>query len=211
MMVGFGQSSPVITLAGFALAIALAAPAEARITRIEIAAVQSPSFEGTSFGSTGAYEKLTGRIEGEVDPMDPLNARIVDLALAPRNGRGMVAYAANIMIIRPVDRMKGNHKLIYEVNNRGHILALASLDDAPANSNDPGKREDAGNGFLMRQGYTLVWSGWDAISGVTPGIGGGPFVLDAPVARNADGSDIVGPSLEEFVVDNDTMLSGVRR
>ena len=147
-----------------------------------------------SFGATGQYEKLVGRVQGEVDPTDPLNSLITDIALAPRNARGMVEYSSNIMIIRPVDREKGNHKLLFEINNRGHIFAFASLNDAAENSNDPTHAADAGNGFMMRQGYTLAWSGWDAISGVTPGTGGGPFVLDAPVAKNADGSSVTGPS-----------------
>ena len=42
----------------------------------------------------------------------------------------MVEYSGNIMIIRPVDRANGNHKLLFEINNRGHILGLASLNDA---------------------------------------------------------------------------------
>lgn len=195
-------------LVATACLVSIARPARARITHIEIKSVQSPIFEGISFGATGQYEKLVGRLVGEIDPKDPLNAVITDIKLAPVNARGMVEYSANVMIIRPVDPQKGNHKLLFEINNRGHILALASLNDAGQNSNDPAKAADAGNGFLMRQGYTLVWAGWDAISGVTPGVGGGPFVLDVPVAKNLDGSEITGSSLEEFVIDNDTTTTG---
>jgi Alpha/beta hydrolase domain len=198
----------VAALAASSILVSFARPAEARITRIEIASVQSPSFEGMSFGATGQYEKLVGRVYGEIDPDDPLSAIITDIKLAPTNTRGMVEYSGNIMIIRPVDPQKGNHKLLFEINNRGHILALASLNDAAQNSNDPAKAADAGDGFLMRQGYTLAWAGWDAISGITPGVGGGPFVLDVPVAKNPDGSEITGLSLEEFVIDNDTTTTG---
>ena len=56
---------------------------------------------------------------------------------------------------------------------------------------------------MMRQGYTFVSSAWDAVSGTRPDVGGGPFVLDAPIALNPDGSEVVGPSLEEFVIDDD--------
>jgi Alpha/beta hydrolase domain len=204
-----GRASRLLAaLVASAVFVGLAGPAQARLTRIEITGVQSPGFEGTSFGATGQYEKLVGRVYGEIDPKDPLNAIITDIRLAPANARGMVEYSSNVMIIRPVDPQKGNHKLLFEINNRGHILALASLNDAARNSNDPAKVADAGNGFLMRQGFTLAWAGWDAISGVTPGVGGGPFVLDVPVAKNPDGSDITGPSLEEFVIDNDTTVSG---
>ncbi len=79
-------------LATAACLIGAAAPAAARITRIEITGRQSPIFEGASFGSVGPYEKLTGRIHGEVDPADPLDTGITDIALAPRNARGVVEY-----------------------------------------------------------------------------------------------------------------------
>src|SRR5271166_1183001 len=180
-----------------------AAPAHARITRIEIATVQSPTFDGVSFGTAGRYEKLAGRFFGEVDPNDPLSALITDIRLAPRNARGMVEYSGAILIIRPMDPRKSNHRLLFEINNRGNILSFGLFNDAAKNSNDPSTAADAGNGFMMREGYTFVSSAWDAVSGTRPDVGGGPFLLDAPIARNADGSDVVGPSLEEFVIDDD--------
>src|SRR5689334_937884 len=73
-------------------------PAEARVTRVEIVSVQSPTFGGVSFGSAGQYEKLGGRVYGEVDPTDPRNAVIADIGLAPRNARGMVEYASLVTI-----------------------------------------------------------------------------------------------------------------
>jgi hypothetical protein len=190
-------------LAGLAVLAGVAAPAHARVTRIEIATVSSPTFDEASFGAVGKYEKLTGRFFGEVDPADPLNALIADIRLAPRNARGMVEYSGDLLIIRPVDAARGNHRLLFEINNRGNILSFGLFNDAAKNSNDPSTAADAGNGFMMRQGYTLVWGAWDAVSGTRADVGGGPFVLDAPVARNPDGSDVVGPSLEEFVIDDD--------
>ena len=153
--------------------------------------------------AAGKYEKLAGRFFGEVDPADPWNAPIADIRLAPRNARGMVEYSGNLLIIRPVDAAKGNHRLLFDINNRGNILSFGLFNDAAKNSNDPSTAADAGNGFMMRQGYTLVWGAWDTVSGTRPDVGGGPFLLDAPVARNPDGSDVVGPSLEEFVIDDD--------
>jgi hypothetical protein len=187
---------------GAAILAEVAAPARARITRIEIATVQSPTFDGLAFGTAGQYEKLAGRFFGEVDPDDPLNALIADIKLAPRNARGVVEYSGNILIIRPVDPTRGNHRLLFEINNRGNVLSFGLLNDAAKNSNDPSTAADAGNGFMMRQGYTLVLSAWDAVSGRRPGVGGGPFVLEAPIALNPDGSEIVGLSLEEFVIDD---------
>ena len=50
------------------LALGWAARADADITRIVITHVESPTFEGVSFGQVGQYEKLRLRAFGEVDP-----------------------------------------------------------------------------------------------------------------------------------------------
>jgi len=182
--------------------------AEARITRIQITRVESPTFEGTSFGTVGQYEKLVGRVYGEVDPSDPKNAIIADISLAPRNAAGLVEYSTDLVILRPADQSRGNHRVLYDMNNRGGKFALLYLNDGPGSfplpPNDPTTAADAGNGFLMRQGYTVVWSGWDA----TVPAGNNRLTMTVPIARNADGSSIVGPSLEEFVIDNSATTTG---
>ncbi len=177
---------------------------EARVVRIEIERVESPTFEGRSFGDAGPYEKLVGRVFGEVDPETPENAVITDVELAPRNARGLVEYAADLLILRPVDPSRGNGRVFYELNNRGRMLSLGQLNDARSGGNDPTTAADAGNGFLMRRGYTFVSSGWD----VTAAADGTRLRIAAPIAVNPDGSPVVGPALEEFVVDNDSTLTG---
>jgi len=188
------------------LAVILGAPtfAAAHIARIDITRVESPTFAGISFGAVGPYEKLVGRAYGEVDPADRRNAGIVDIQRAPRNARGMVEYSTDIYILRPIDRSKGNHRLFFEINNRGSNLSFGQLNDSSTGGNNPATPTDAGSGFLMRQGYTLLWSGWD----VTVDSGQGRFTITVPVAKNRDGSPIVGPALEEFVVDNATTMTG---
>ncbi|MBV9544364.1 MAG: hypothetical protein JOY61_08290, partial [Chloroflexi bacterium] len=131
------------------------------IVRLEITGVESPTFDGQTFGNVGQYEKLTGRAYGEVDPDDPRNAVITDLGLAPRNARGMVEYSTDVMILKPVDMSKANHRLFYELTNRGNIASFPQLNDATTGGNDPTSAADAGNGFLMAQGYTVLESGWD--------------------------------------------------
>ncbi|MBO9100996.1 MULTISPECIES: alpha/beta hydrolase domain-containing protein [unclassified Rhizobium] len=176
-----------------------AIPAYAAVTEITITKVQ-PAFEGQSFGSAGAYERVEGTIKGAVDPKNPLNSKIVDIG-ADKSG-GPVGYSANFMIFRPVDASKGNHKVVYDINNRGNMLTFGLFNDAPKYNNDPLSKADAGNGFLMRQGYTIAVSGWDSVSPDMPGIGAGPFKLTVPIAVNADGSPIVGPAMEEYAVDD---------
>lgn len=185
----------LIVLAALTLA---AAPAAAHITRIVIdpAQSQSPVFDGRVFGpngSVGPYEKLRGKAYGELDPNDPRNAVITDLKLAPRNARGKVEYSMDIFILKPVDVRKGNHKLILDFNNRGE-MRVAVFNDAPM-TNDPKTAKDAGTGFIMDLGYTVVGHGWDI--GATEGL-----TITVPVAKNPDGSSITGPSYEYIVFDN---------
>jgi hypothetical protein len=175
--------------------LGLPVAAEARITRIEITQIESPAFGGATFGEVGPYEKLVGRAFGEVDPRDPQSRVITDIDLAPRNARGMVEYDTGIIVLRPIDPTKGNHRLFYELTNRGVILSLRAFNESPNPLTTNPAAADAGNGFLMRQGYTILFTGWD-LSAV------GPFASRFPVATQRDGSPIVGPSIEELVFDN---------
>jgi len=128
------------------------------ITKI-IIEKRAPFANGYEFPVAGAYEKLVGKAYGELDPKSPLNKVIVDLDKAPKNSRGRVEYWADIFVLKPVDLSRGNGKIFYDAPNRGSKRILMFLNDAPEN-NDPSTLKDAGNGFLMRQGYTIVWSGW---------------------------------------------------
>jgi hypothetical protein len=193
-----------ILIAACITSVATLQPAQARITKIKVTRIESPTIDGRSFGSVGPYEKLVGHVEGELDPADPHNSVITDIALAPRNANGKVAYTTDIMILRPIDRSKGNHKVWYELTNRGSMLAFPQYNDAASGGNDPTQAADAGNGFLMRQGYSIVISGWD----VSAPPGGNRFTITAPIAVNPDGLPIVGPALEEFVIDDNQTMSG---
>lgn len=194
----------------FALAagtLLTAASAEARIKRIEITSVQSPTFidlstsQPRTFGSVGAYEKLRGKAYGEVDPHSPQNAVITDIELAPRNARGMVEYSMDIYILKPIDLSNGNHKLFMEVNNRGN--KLFGPFNLSGGGNDPTSAADAGEGFLMSQGYSIAWNGWD----ISAAAGANRLTITVPVATNPDGSTITGPSYEYLVFDNATTTS----
>ncbi len=166
-----------------ALLLLASAGAQARITRIVL--TSSPAFNGQTFGDVGAFEKLVGTAYGEVDPGDPHNAIIQDIQLAPRNARGMVEYSADVYVIKPVDMSKGNGMLFYNVHNRGNKGGLNSFNIGVTGGNDV---TGAGDGFLQKMGYTIVWSGWQP--DVLPG--GSRLTAVVPVARNPDGSDITG-------------------
>lgn len=150
---------------------------------------------GHAFPVTGAYEKLVGKVYGEVDPKNPLNKVIVLLDQAPRNQRGRVEYCSDVCILKPLDMERGNGKIIFDAPNRGGKRIVAFLNDAPQRE-DPSTLEDAGNGFLMRQGYTIVWCGWQG--DIMPGKNS--MALTVPVATNR-GKPIVRKVRSEIVVD----------
>src|SRR6185369_17635631 len=131
-------------------------------------------------------------------------AVIVDINSAPKNARGMVEYNTDVIILKPVDMTKANHRMWYEVNNRGNMPAYELMTEGEVDSNNPSKAAEAGNGFLMRQGYTILEVGWDDSAGQ----GEGKLTIRVPVAKNPDGSSIVGPSLDEFVVDDAKTMRG---
>ena len=133
-----------------------------------------------------------GRFHAELDPADRRNAIITDIDKAPRNERGYVEYSADFYILKPVDMTKGNGLILYEFGNRGNKLLLSNYNDS-ARGNDPTAAGDAGNGFLMRRGYTLVWGG--ILADVKPG--NDRLTLQVPVARDPDGSLIEGTIWDE--------------
>ena len=177
-----------------------AVSAHAGITRIVIdpARSQSPTFGGLSFGSVGQYEKLRGTAYGEVDPADPRNGVITDLKLAPVNARGMVEYSMDIFILKPINLSQGNHRMLFDFNNRGQ-MRVCLLNDAKFN-NDPTTASDAGTGFIMDRGYTVVSNGWD--------FGASEFdsmTINVPTATNG-GATITGPSYEYIVFEDSGTL-----
>jgi hypothetical protein len=121
--------------------------------------------DGHEFGAAGAYVRIKGIARGMLDPAAAANAGIVDLDKVAVNARGLVDYATDFDILRPKDPQRGSSILVYDVPNRGSKRIFNLLDDIPANdparTNDPKTRDDAGLGFCLGRGYSLVWSGWD--------------------------------------------------
>ncbi|MCJ2133773.1 hypothetical protein MKK69_06775 [Methylobacterium sp. J-026] len=173
------------------------APASARIVGIDITAVE-PFADGAGFGQAGPYERVIGFARGEIDPADPANAGIADIALAPRNARGLVAYRTDLFILRPKDPARGSGTLLYEVLNRGRKFLFNWVLDAPAQAgqavNDPRTARDAGTALVLNRGDTIVWSGWEADALRQ----NGGMAIDVPVALR-DGKPITGTVRDELV------------
>jgi len=157
----------------------------AEVVRVEIRQ-RGPFAEGHAFGRTGPYERIVGRMHFEVTPDDPANSGIVDLTLAPRNARGKVEFWSDFFLLAPADPRRGNRRLLYDVNNRGNKLALWTFNEALGNN--PATLADAGNGFLMREGYSVLWCGW---GGEIPAEND-RLLAGLPVAREKGGGPVTG-------------------
>ncbi|MFQ5849236.1 MAG: alpha/beta hydrolase domain-containing protein [Candidatus Binatia bacterium] len=162
---------------------------------------REPFADGMIFGDVGPYERLVGRILLAVDPDAPAQRGVVDLNHAPRNATGLVEFSVEFYILKPVELARGNRRLLYDVVNRGNKRVLQFFNDAP-HSNAPWTSEHAGNGFLMRRGYTVVWSAWQG--DILPI--DGRMTMELPVA-GINGSEITGIVRSEFIADQPGILS----
>jgi hypothetical protein len=175
-----------------ASAVSLAPSADARITKIVLSG-PTPAFANASFGNVGAYEQFDGTAYGEVDPLDPLNALIQDIALAPRNSNGKATYTTRVVILRPVQLNQGNGTMLLEIVNRGNKLNPGFFNVGVTTATPQG------DGFLEKQGFTLVWVGWQADLVAPTGVD--LVTMSAPVAHYSNEDDpITGPVRAEFIV-----------
>ena len=184
----------MIRVLALVIALSAASSAEARLVRLEIAHREVVA-GGEAFGTTGAYERLTGTAYFEVDTRDPRNAVVFDLDKAPRNARGQVEFSADMVILKPVDLAPAGTTLFFEVNNRGRKISFGRMQDtaSDANMNSPLSPRDFGNGFLMKRGYVLAWVGWGA--DIAPG--DNRLTVNFPVAME-NGRPIAERILTEF-------------
>ena len=182
-------------LQGLAFAISVVGPSQsvdAKLIKFEVLRTESPAFEGRTFPPVGTYDRIIARATIAVLPDDPHNSVIVDVGRAPRNAHGLVEAVSDIEILRPTIATDANRRLFYEVVNRGNKLGLALFNDTPV-INDLVKAADAGNGFLMSRGYTIVWSGWQGdVAAVS-----GRLTFSPPIVPQ-----VTGLSREEFVFDH---------
>ena len=152
-------------------------PLNARVVRVEIASRQDV-LDGKSFGDAGAFERVTGQIFFSVAVANPHNARIVDLKNAVNLKNGEVEFSANFIALRPKDPHKGNGSMLLENPNRGHSRIVALVDGG-----DWDVSKDAGDAWLLRNGFTFVSLGWQ-----WDAVGEDALRLVAPVAKENGGT-----------------------
>ena len=155
-------------------------PLNARVVRVEIAS-RTDVLDGKSFGGAGAYERITGRVYFSVPVTNPHNARIVDLRNAVNLKNGEVEFSADFIAIRPKDSHKSNGSMILENPNRGYGRIVALVDGG-----DWDLAKDAGDAWLLRNGFTVVSLGWQ-----WDAPGSDALHLFAPIAKE-NGKTVTG-------------------
>jgi len=106
-----------------------------------------------------------------------------------------------VEILRPRDPALGNRRAFFEFVNRGNRRTLQFFCGA-RQTNDPRADEDAGDGFMLERGYTLIWAGWQGDN--LPG--NGRLLLDLPVAQE-NGKPLTGRITAEFFADKGPVYS----
>ena len=152
-----------------------ASPMLAKVTRVEVIARTEMAH---------GYERIDAKVHFSLDPANPRNGGIADLALADSK-----ELAADLVLLRP--RSGGNGVLHLEIPNRGGL----------GRSSDP-TRDD----FLFRRGYTIAWLGWQfdvrdesgrlrLYPPVARGVRGmvrSDFIVESPQAEHTIGHFIAG-------------------
>jgi hypothetical protein len=126
--------------------LAVSATAGAAVRSVEIAE-RTPVLGG-------AYQRIVGRVHFGLKPSVEVNRIVRDLDLAQLNAAGEAECDADFFILQPTDPAKGNGTVLFEVSNRGGKGMLSRFNLARG-------ANDFGDQWVMKQGYTLVWLGWE--------------------------------------------------
>ncbi len=167
----------------FALLILFATPVlqlSAKVLRVEITSRQDVLGE-QSFGNAGQYERIVGKIYYAAPVGNWHDTQVFDLADAVNEKDGVVQFSADFIVIRPKDASKGNGSMLLEVPNRGNSRIVALVDGG-----DWDLAHNAGDGWLLRNGYTIAAVGWQ-----WDAAGADALRLYAPIAKE-NGKTISG-------------------
>ena len=155
---------PSLRTAAFFL---LSTCATAEVARVEI----------LSRKDEGTFERIVGRVSFAIDPKAPANQTIADISLAPLNSQGKIEFSSDLLLFRPKPSAKNRHTVFFEIVNRGGPQALGIFSDARGGGRSP-ETWDLGDRFLLEQGFTVAFLGWQFDVAKSQGL-----TFQAPVAH----------------------------
>src|SRR5206468_7685834 len=107
----------------------------------------------------GTHDRIIGRVQFAVDPKVPANRIIADLDFAPRNRQGKVEFTSDLLLFIPKAARRARGTVFLEVVNRGRDQSLAIMSGAQQRDLSP-ESWVLGDRFLLEQGFTLAFLGW---------------------------------------------------
>ena len=126
--------------------------AQAAVTGYEIASDELYA-NGREFGEADQYRAIRGTLTFAVDPQNARNRIITDIELAPLDENGQLAFSSDFLLLIPVNPASGNQVTLVDIPNRGNpIMQRFNL---------PTTESPDGDAFLMSEGYSLLWLGWE--------------------------------------------------
>jgi hypothetical protein len=158
------RSTPSLILA---LLLACAHQAAAEVVRIDV----------TRRDDYGTHERVIGRVHFAIDPSAPANRDIADITAAPKNGAGLVEFSSDLLFFQPKDAAKAKGTVFLEVVNRGRDQSLIIMSDAHTSDLSSPASWDMGDRFVLEQGFTVAFLGWQFDVEPTDGL-----TFQAPVA-----------------------------
>ena len=161
---------------------------------------RAPYEGGRSFGKTGPYVYIEGIAHFEIDPLDDANQGVTDIDLAPVNESGKVSFSSDFVLLKPALPGKGNRTMLLDVVNRGNKTVMFAFNDS-TKSNNLAAVNSSGNGFLLDNGYTVVFCGWQADVPRVPGLIG----MRAPFALQGD-EPVSGKIMNQYQCDENQQL-----
>jgi Alpha/beta hydrolase domain len=168
---------------GSAIAVALCAGSQARITRIVVDETIPYAAPAGSPAPAMAYEQVAGRAFGELDPKHRNNAIIQDIELA-KDADGKVRYVASFVIYKPVDMARASGLMWHDVPNRGGVFPFAP-------------QEATFGDVMLASAWQGDNSGRTAVQNKASA--NGLQFLQVPVARAANGDPVLGEVLGRIV------------
>jgi Alpha/beta hydrolase domain len=150
-------------------AFLITSAAFAAVTRVDL----------TERTEEAGWDRIVGKVHFAVDPKLAPNRLIADISLAPCNAAGQVEFSADLYMLRPHDPTKRNGTALVEISNRGS-KSIGMF--------------DIGDHFLLEQGFTLAWVGWEWDVPISHGA----LRVEVPVATN-QGQPITGLVRSEWV------------
>jgi hypothetical protein len=177
----------------------------ASLDRVEIDHY-SKVLDGKPFGLSGPYEQFVGTMYFSVDPSNEINKVVTDIDFAPTNANQRVEFHSNFTLIKPVDTERGNGTVLFGTSNRGDRRLLTFFNHASANTRwdaaIPETAENYGDGFLMDQGFSLLWVGWQFDPSLAKIGASRSFVpqainVSSPITGLVRSDFVIGPNYED--------------